>query len=300
MKNALRQLSQKNISFNPLYRELTGSLAGGLLLSQLMYWFSKKDKFYKTDDEIRNETTLTKKELENAKKHIKNLSFVSVTREGIPAKTYYEIDWEKFVKVINKHNNPSPQNDETTLHKRGNTVSPKGGNTTPQKGEANIVNLLTDTTQKIQQKEHARDKEPITPAKIIGFYKQNISSLQDKVKELKSYNLLALYGDELEEIYKGLENYKKALDRGLIESRYVKSLKNFIEDRAYKDLQDYKAYEESQSLQSKKRKLRPGEIFRQKQKPDGEVPKGHTLRAITDEMGHLEYWQVIKHEGGLI
>ena len=53
-------------------------------------------------------------------------------------------------------------------------------------------------------------------------------------------------------------------------------------------------------LQSKKIKLRPGEIFRQKQKPDGEVPKGHILRAITDEMGHFEYWQVIKKEGMLI
>jgi len=100
MKNLLKQLHRRPINFYPAYRELTGSLAGGILLSQLMYWFSKKDKIYKTDNEIMEETFLSEKELRNAKSKIKKLSFIEVTREGIPAKTYYKIDWEKYEKAF--------------------------------------------------------------------------------------------------------------------------------------------------------------------------------------------------------
>jgi len=74
MKTILKELNQRPISYYPIYRKLTGSTTAGLLLSQLMYWFSKKEKFYKIDSEIMEETLLTKKELENAKKIIKNLT----------------------------------------------------------------------------------------------------------------------------------------------------------------------------------------------------------------------------------
>lgn len=92
----LKLLNQRPIAYYPIYREITGSTTAGILLSQLICWFSKKDKFYKTDKEIIEETMLTKKELEAAKKKIKKLSFIKVTREGIPAKTYYKIDWDEF------------------------------------------------------------------------------------------------------------------------------------------------------------------------------------------------------------
>jgi len=95
MKNILKQLHQKPIAYYPIYRQITGTTTGGLLLSQLMYWFSKKDKIFKTDKEIMSETLLTKKEMENAKKSIKSLGFITVSREGVPAKTSYKIDWSK-------------------------------------------------------------------------------------------------------------------------------------------------------------------------------------------------------------
>jgi len=92
----LKQLNQRPIAYYPIYRQLTGSTTAGILLSQLMFWFSKKDKIFKTDSEIMEETLLTENELRSAKTKIKKLDFISVTREGIPAKTYYKIDWEKY------------------------------------------------------------------------------------------------------------------------------------------------------------------------------------------------------------
>ena len=120
MKNLLRQLNQKPIAYYPIYRQLTGSTTSGILLSQLMYWFSKQDKFYKTDSELMEETFLTVKELKNAKSKIKELDFIDVTREGVPAKTFYRIDWEMY---------------QTCLDFLGELDSPKGTNCIDQKGQ---------------------------------------------------------------------------------------------------------------------------------------------------------------------
>ncbi len=92
MKKILKQLNQRPIAYYPIYRQLTGSTTGGILLSQLMYWFSKKDKIFKTNEEMINETFLTQDELKSAKRKIKNLAFITVSLEGLPAKTFYEID----------------------------------------------------------------------------------------------------------------------------------------------------------------------------------------------------------------
>lgn len=92
----LQQLHQRPVLYYPIYKKVTGSLQSAILLSQLMYWFSKKEKFYKTNDEIHKETNLSKHEVASAKKAIKKLTFIKVTREQIPAKTFYKIDWNEY------------------------------------------------------------------------------------------------------------------------------------------------------------------------------------------------------------
>lgn len=73
-----------------------------------------------------------------------------------------------------------------------------------------------------------------TAAQIIKFYKENISSLESKIKEIKSMNALALLGNELDLIYTGLENYAKDLPTDKFK---IKNLFNFIQDKSYKDYQ---------------------------------------------------------------
>lgn len=92
----LKSLNQRPIGLYPAYIELAGSLAGGVLLSQAMYWFSKKDKFHKTDADFMAETRMTAGEMRGAKTKLKKLNFISITRKGVPAKTWYKIDWEGY------------------------------------------------------------------------------------------------------------------------------------------------------------------------------------------------------------
>ena len=95
MKQVLKALHQRPIAVYPVYIDLTGSIAGGLLLSQLLYWLEKVDReIWKTDAEIMAETRLTQTEFKNAKKAITALPFMSVTKRGVPPKTYYAVDWD--------------------------------------------------------------------------------------------------------------------------------------------------------------------------------------------------------------
>jgi len=101
MKQVLKALHQRPIAVYPIYIDLTGSISGGLLLSQLLYWLEKVDReIWKTDAEIMAETRLTQTEFRNAKKAISALPFVSVTKRGIPPKTFYAVDWDGLANEI--------------------------------------------------------------------------------------------------------------------------------------------------------------------------------------------------------
>lgn len=107
-RRAFKLLNQRPIAYYPIYRVITGSTSAGVLLSQLMYWFSKMDdrEFYKTDGEIMDETHLTEKELRNAKKTLKYSGFVRIYPKcvnGSPPKTHYFIDIDVLVSCVSKN-----------------------------------------------------------------------------------------------------------------------------------------------------------------------------------------------------
>jgi len=104
MKEILIKLNQRPIAVYPIYIKLTGSVTSGLLLSQIMYWYSAVNgrAFYKSDVEIMEETMLTANELRSAKLRLKSLSFINMYLKGVPARTHYEIDADLLFSEINK------------------------------------------------------------------------------------------------------------------------------------------------------------------------------------------------------
>jgi len=104
MKNVLIQFNQKPIAVYPIYIKITGSVNAGLLLSQIMYWYSavKGRTFYKSDAEIMEETMLSVNELRHAKARLKQMSFIKITLHGVPAKTHYTIDDKLLFSEINE------------------------------------------------------------------------------------------------------------------------------------------------------------------------------------------------------
>ncbi len=77
------------IAFRPILVQVTGSLASGVLLSQLIYWHKVMfgREFYKTNNELMQETGLTLTELKSAKKRLIERKFVSTKLRRHPATT---------------------------------------------------------------------------------------------------------------------------------------------------------------------------------------------------------------------
>ncbi|MDD3775705.1 MAG: hypothetical protein PHV08_07100, partial [Sulfurovaceae bacterium] len=217
MSNLLKSLNEKPIGFYRVYKRLTGNTNAALLLSQLMYWFSHKDKFYKTDSDIMEETELTKKELETAKIKLKKLDFLEVTREGIPAKTYYTINWEKYEKSLldfvvgnkfpqkgetventdDKEDNipqieAENENGETSFHEGGKLDSTKGGNWIPRNGET-IYSKIKKTSSKTSS------KNILSPNSSLA--KKQINPQREDFKKFR---------ERILKLYKGLDLVKGA------------------------------------------------------------------------------------------
>ena len=224
MKDILKKLNEKPIAYYPIYRKITGSTTGGILLSQLMYWFSKKDKIFKTDADIMEETYLTKKELETAKNLIKKLDFITVSREGLPAKTYYEIHWEKML---------------SSFHDLGKLETTKGGNYTPEKvetihpdlGKHSIYteNTTENTTEnkKINKKNLTLVDEFENETELSENAKELLNDFVDyrkKIKKpLKTIQPLKIFLAEIRTIYKSGFDVKEAIE--LMKSNEWQSIK---------------------------------------------------------------------------
>lgn len=173
----LKSLNQRPIAYYPIYRQITGSTTAGILLSQLMYWFSKQDTFHKTDADIMSETLLTENELRSAKNKIKNLEFVTVFVKGIPAKTYYQIDWDMYETSLVKFTEPNELNSQDLDCEIHETI---------------IVKSLTKTTAEITTENIKTNKKIsayqdfITQLKSLAPIKSKVTATKDGEKFFKA------------------------------------------------------------------------------------------------------------------
>jgi hypothetical protein len=99
----LKQLSRRVISYQPAFKNITKSTVGAILLSQLCWraQVSTEEEFCATDAQLIEETHLGTKELLNAKKACSR--FVRITRRGVPAKSYYLVDFKAIVNALSSY-----------------------------------------------------------------------------------------------------------------------------------------------------------------------------------------------------
>ncbi len=96
-------LTEKTIAYNAGLAKALGCAKAGILLSQLLYWSGKgKDKewFYKTVEELYEETALTKYEQLTAIKKCKDKGVLDIKLKGIPAKRHFRVNLEKLIDLL--------------------------------------------------------------------------------------------------------------------------------------------------------------------------------------------------------
>jgi len=117
MIKLIEAMNDKPIAFNPIYVKIGCGINGALMLSQLVYWTSRtKNKdgwIYKTHEEWEQETGLTRREQDTARKTLKSLGFLVEKKAGVPCKLHFRVERENLYKSLIKY---SESLDSSQLH----------------------------------------------------------------------------------------------------------------------------------------------------------------------------------------
>ena len=106
-----KTLSTRPIAFNPDLSRILSSVKAGLFLSQLLFWCGKgRDPkwIYKTVNEFKDETSLSKKEQSRAKKICVSKGVIEVKLKGTPAKRHFKINIDKIIELLKKSKSSHP------------------------------------------------------------------------------------------------------------------------------------------------------------------------------------------------
>lgn len=104
----LSAILDRPIAFHPIFGRIGGGTVPGVFMSQAFYWTRVQDQnapdaegwFYKTRDEWKTETCLTRYEQESARKAWRDLGILEEEKRGMPAKTHFRINKPALLKAI--------------------------------------------------------------------------------------------------------------------------------------------------------------------------------------------------------
>jgi len=205
----------KYVKYSPMYRKMAnGSLTAGIMLAHILFWASKKEEFYKTDKEFSVETGLTIAEIKNAKKILKELGFIEISKKGIPVKTFYKINTKKFKEAFKDTTENLEADNRQTCSSKSAQLS--GRNPTKGMGENNQTNTYKTHKNNIEEKNTKKDK-----------FEQLLSEIKKKAPNLTEAQI---------ELIKDFYEYRKQIKKPIHTIKpiisYLKNLK-IIQDEGY-------------------------------------------------------------------
>ena len=106
-KFILAEFLKRPIAYQPVIAKAVGSVKLGILFSQLYYWSDKTNDpegwIYKTQKDIYEETALSRKEQETARRDARGLGLIEEKLVGQPATVHFRIDVGRLLELINVH-----------------------------------------------------------------------------------------------------------------------------------------------------------------------------------------------------
>ncbi len=95
------------IAFRREFSEITGSLAAGVMLSQLLYWASRTSNpygwIYKTQKEWEFETTISRRGQETARKKLVYLGIIEEKLMKVPARLHFRVNFNILNRLLEEH-----------------------------------------------------------------------------------------------------------------------------------------------------------------------------------------------------
>ena len=162
------------IAYHPRLAKPLGSVNAAILFGQLVYWHDKTNNplgVYKTALEIEEETGLSTKEQETARKKLKERGILIETLKRLEHRLFFKIDFDAYDAYMDEYISENPCYI---------TVSPHS-----QKGDSGSANYTLDETQKGDSYIGALDYNNITTDTLVTSSDDDASSAI-KTKKIRS------------------------------------------------------------------------------------------------------------------
>jgi hypothetical protein len=95
------------IAYYRVFAAVGGGVTSGVLLSQLFYWHDKtRDPdgwIFKTQDQWQEETGLTRREQETARRKLRERGLIDEKLAGIPARLHYRLNVDRLIALLAEH-----------------------------------------------------------------------------------------------------------------------------------------------------------------------------------------------------
>ena len=147
-----QDLLQRPIAFHRIFARIGGGVTAGLMLSQAWYWTPRAKKaekwFYKSQAEWEEETGLTRREQETARRNLKERGLIEEKLAGVPATLHFRVNVEKLFDALC----PEQQSSLAETCKLDCTEQPSkfGGNV------QTISETSSETSSETTQQQHLR------------------------------------------------------------------------------------------------------------------------------------------------
>lgn len=129
----VKKLLGGSVLFHPDFVRITDSVTASLMLSQALYWtrtwLTQPEQsgvngwFWKPIKEWQDETGLSRREQETARKILRQLGFLEEKKQGMPAKLYYRLDLDRIAESVHPVSNIDWMDGADRTVKRGQSIS---------------------------------------------------------------------------------------------------------------------------------------------------------------------------------
>ena len=105
-KEAVVAILGSPVAYYAAFAKVLGGVEAGILTSQFFYWYGKGHNpegwVYKTQAEIEDETGLSRRNQETARKKLRDLKVLEEKYTGMPAKLYYRLNLDRLFELTNE------------------------------------------------------------------------------------------------------------------------------------------------------------------------------------------------------
>jgi len=164
-------LHDRPVAYHPMIAKITGSVTAAIFLSQILYWTGKGARsdgyIWKTRKDMEEETGLSRREQETARRKLRELGILLEKRCGIPAKMHYRVDFDRFADVAAEYHQW-----QCRLAENANLHCTKPPNYNGEKRQTiteSTIENISENTKSDERKDFRRAARDIY-YDVFGFY----------------------------------------------------------------------------------------------------------------------------------